>query len=219
MGDQGDAAGLELLQLAVGPLAVNCYVLIAGDAAVVIDPGDEGDRLAGELAQRGVRLEAIWLTHAHFDHVGGIAALLAQQEEGARNVPVHLHPADLPLLRNAVAAAAAWSIPLEAPPTDTVDLKHGEVLSLNGVDARVLHTPGHSPGSVSFHFPGHGFVLSGDALFQGSVGRTDLPLADGEQLLASIRRELLSLPDETTVLPGHGPATTVGAERYGNPFL
>lgn len=211
---------LQVLQLVVGPLDVNCYVLLVDDVAVVVDPGEEGERIAQELAARGAQLHAVWLTHAHFDHVGGIAALLAHRPAGGpEEVPVLLHPADQVLLENAVAAAAHWSISIEAPPTETVPLAHGQELAVKGVPVRALHTPGHAPGHVAFHVPTYSFVLSGDALFKGSVGRTDLPLSDERQLQESIRRELLSLPDETAVLPGHGPATTIGAERYGNPFL
>src|SRR5690606_40604635 len=147
----------------------------------------------------------------HFDHVGGLAELLAARGAGA--VPVLVHPPDAPLLEPAVAAAARGGIDTPAPPQRTHDLAHGALLSVGGEQARALHTPGHAPGHVAFHLPGHGVVLSGDALFQGSIGRTDLPLADHGQLLASIRRELLTLPDDTTVLPGHGPATTRSEER------
>jgi len=216
----GAAGELQILQLSVGPLEVNCYVLLVGDRAVVVDPGEEGERIAAALRERGASLEAIWLTHAHFDHVGGISALLENRPEGGlAEVPVLLHPADDVLLKNAVAAAARWSLRIDAPPTDTMPLEHGQVLELGGVRVRALHTPGHAPGHVAFHVQEHSVVLTGDALFAGSVGRTDLPLSDGPQLLDSIRRELLTLPDETVVLPGHGPSTTIGAERFGNPFL
>ena len=216
----GAAGELQILQLSVGPLEVNCYVLLVGDRAVVVDPGEEGERIAAALRERGASLEAIWLTHAHFDHVGGISALLENRPEGGlAEVPVLLHPADDVLLKNAVAAAARWSLRIDAPPTDTMPLEHGQVLELGGVRVRALHTPGHAPGHVAFYVQEHSVVLTGDALFAGSVGRTDLPLSDGPQLLDSIRRELLTLPDETVVLPGHGPSTTIGAERFGNPFL
>ncbi len=212
------AERLQVLAMSVGPVAANAYLLIVGEEAVVVDPGAEGERIAAELAARGSTLTAIWLTHAHFDHVGGIAALLANTRSAA-TVPVHMHPDDRPLLANAVKSAQRWSIVIDEPPQRTVDLHHGQVLSVGGVEAVALHTPGHAPGHVSFHLPAHGLVLSGDALFKGSVGRTDLPYSDERQLLDSIRRELLSLPDETRVLPGHGAPTTIGAERFGNPFL
>lgn len=218
--DTGAAPELQILQLAVGPLDVNCYVLLADNEAVVVDPGEEGERIAAELRERGVRLHAVWLTHAHFDHVGGITALLAHRPPGGpKEVPVLLHPADDVLLANAVAAAARWSIHIDAPPTDTEPLAHGQELRVGGVRVQALHTPGHAPGHIAFYVPEYAVVLSGDALFKGSVGRTDLPLSDGRQLRDSIRRELLTLPDDTAVLPGHGPTTSIGAERYGNPFL
>lgn len=208
---------MEIVRMSVGPLQANAYLLLDGAGAVVVDPGGEGELIADELERRGASLAAVWLTHAHFDHVGGLAALLARQPADA--VDVYLHPADQLLLEHAVEAAARWSIEIEAPPTRTRALAHGDVLTIGGGRARALHTPGHAPGHVAFHFPDHALVLSGDALFQGSIGRTDLPFGDHEQLLASIRDELLTLPDETSVLPGHGPATTIGTERFGNPFL
>lgn len=218
--DAAKAEHLEILQLTVGPLQVNAYVLLAGSEAVVVDPGDEGARIAAELQERGAKLSAVWLTHAHFDHVGGISALLAKRPAGSADpVPVFLHPLDQPLIEYAEAAAARWSLTIEAPPTDTVALEHGQTLHVGKTAVTVLHTPGHAPGHVAFYLPQHDLVFSGDALFKGSIGRTDLPLADEGQLLDSIRRELLSLPDTTTVLPGHGPSTRIGAERFGNPFL
>ena len=182
---------------------------------MVVDPGDEGGALAAALAERGWELAAVWLTHAHFDHVGGITALLRTAGE----VPVHMHPADEPLLRNAVASAARFGLEIEAPPLDYVPLAHGETVTAAGISARALHTPGHAPGHVAFYLPEGGMVLSGDALFNNSIGRSDLPYGDSEELLASIRRELLTLPPETRVLPGHGGPTTVAAEAASNPFL
>lgn len=199
----------------VGPVAANSYLLLVGDDAVVIDPGDEGPAIARQLVQRNKTLRAVWLTHAHFDHVGGITALL----RAAGSVPVHMHPHDRPLLENAVNSAGRWNIQIEPPPTGTVDIVHGQLLTLGGLEATALHTPGHAPGHIAFYLADEGIVFSGDALFKGSVGRTDFPYANERQLLDSIRRELLSLPDDTQVLPGHGSPTTIGSERFGNPFL
>lgn len=206
---------MEIVTVPLGPLKANGYLLIEGGDVVVVDPGGEGEDLAAALKERGWTLKAIWLTHAHFDHVGGVAGLL----RAAGSVPVHMHPADEQLLRHAAQSAARWNIEIEAPPTDFVALGHGETLVSGAVSARVLHTPGHAPGHVAFYLEDAATVLSGDALFKGSIGRTDLPYGDHEQLLESIRRELLSLPAETRVLPGHGEPTTVAAESASNPFL
>ncbi len=206
---------MEIVTVPLGPLKANGYLLIEGGDVVVVDPGGEGEDLAAALKERGWTLKAVWLTHAHFDHVGGVAGLL----RAAGSVPVHMHPADEQLLRHAAQSAARWNIEIEAPPTDFVALGHGETLVSGAVSARVLHTPGHAPGHVAFYLEDAATVLSGDALFKGSIGRTDLPYGDHEQLLESIRRELLSLPAETRVLPGHGEPTTVAAESASNPFL
>lgn len=205
---------MEILRIPVGPLQANAYVLADDHDVVVVDPGAEGERIAAEVHRRGWHLAEVWLTHAHFDHVGGLAALLR-----VAPVAVRMHPADLPLLTHAAASAAAWGFAIEPPPPSTVPVGHGDVLTLGGQAVRALHTPGHAPGHLAFHMAGQGVVLAGDALFRGSIGRTDLPFGDAETLLASIRRELLTLPDDTQVLPGHGPATTIGEERRTNPFL
>ncbi|HEX7004485.1 MAG TPA: MBL fold metallo-hydrolase [Trueperaceae bacterium] len=207
---------LLLERLTVGPLQENCYLVGAAgsDAVLLVDPGDEAATLAQALLTSGRRLEAILLTHAHFDHVGALAELLETHE-----VPVYLHPADGPLLEYASLAAAQWGIEIDQPPQATVELRHGQRLELAGLTFDCLHTPGHAPGHVAFYAPAERLVLAGDALFKGSIGRTDLPFGDHEQLLASIRHELLSLPPDTLVLPGHGDTTTIGVESRTNPFL
>ena len=200
--------------LSVGPLQENCYLLSDDDTnqAVLIDPGDEAERLLAALS--GFELTAIWLTHAHFDHVGALAAVHRRF-----HVPVYLHPNDLGLFEHAAESAAVFGFVLEQPRLTAEPLEPGQKLLLGRHTATCLFTPGHAPGHMAFYLPEQDMVFAGDALFQGSVGRTDLPGGDAEQLLASIRRELLSLPDSTRVLPGHGPETTVGAERRTNPFL
>jgi glyoxylase-like metal-dependent hydrolase (beta-lactamase superfamily II) len=201
----------------VGMLACNCSVL--GDEstgeAVVIDPGDEVEQIQRILAKHHLRAKYIVATHAHIDHVGGIEKL--KQATGAA---VLMHEKDLPLFQN-LGLQAQW-LGLPAPAITEVDqfLKEGDSLRCGSLSLEVLHTPGHSPGSLSLHLPGdHQRILSGDTLFQGSIGRTDLWGGSLEEILRSIRNRLLIFPDETPVFPGHGPATTIGAERESNPFL
>jgi glyoxylase-like metal-dependent hydrolase (beta-lactamase superfamily II) len=179
---------------------------------VLIDPGEESARFLAELGRQGLRLEAIWLTHAHVDHIMGVEAV--KRETGA---PVYLHPADRPLY-DALPGQGDWmGLVLRPPPPPDRDLEDGEVLSFGEHRFTVRHTPGHSPGSVSYL--GDGRVFSGDVLFSGSIGRTDLPGGDYHTLLHSIQSVLLALPDSTVVHSGHGPDTTVGVERVSNPFL
>lgn len=203
-----------LRAFAVGPVQANCYLLAHDSRAVLIDPGAEGERLLGELARQRLTLEAVWLTHAHFDHLGALADVVA-----ATGVPVHLHPADAPLLATAAEMAARWGIAIAPPPAAFHELRHEGRLQLGQLEVVCVHTPGHAPGHVAFHLPAAKVVLSGDTLFHGSIGRTDLPLADHATLLRSIRERLLTLPPDTRVLPGHGPATSVGREAASNPFL
>ena len=205
---------LTLKTYTVGPLMENCYLLTdeASRAAVFVDPGEDAPALLKAL--QGLELSAIWLTHAHFDHIGAIADIAA-----VWSVPVLLHPDDRVLYANAHQAAQMWDVPFKQPTTPTTDLSAGQVLNVAGQEVHCLFTPGHAPGHIAFYLPSEGYVLAGDALFQGSIGRTDLPLGNHEQLLESVRTQLLTLPDETVVYPGHGPKTTVGAEKRSNPFL
>lgn len=205
---------MKISTFTVGPLQENAYMLLAADSseAVFVDPGDEGDRLVAAVAATGARLTGIWLTHAHFDHVGGVAALCRAWPEAV----VRLHPADESLYAGAVRSAALWGLSLEAPPASFVPLAEGDVLTVGGRNFDVMHTPGHSPGHVTIH--GHGVAFVGDCLFRDSVGRTDLPLSDPAQLAVSLER-IAALPDETQLFSGHGPRTTLGRERKHNPFL
>lgn len=207
-------ADLEVVAIPNGAFVQNCYLVgnpATGDA-VVVDPGEEVTRFAAELEIRAWRATAIWLTHAHIDHILGVAAV--HEETGA---PILLHPADRQLYDGLPRQAEAFGLRAQTPPPPEAGLHHGQVLNALGTAFEVRHAPGHSPGSVCFVHPG--FVLSGDVLFAGSIGRTDLPGGDTETLLASIRRELFTLPDDTRVLSGHGPETTIGEERRTNPFL
>ncbi len=207
---------LRLIALPLGPLETNCYLVLddASDEAVIVDPGADAGRIQAALAAEGARASAIWLTHAHFDHVGAIADL-----QEVEPLPVLLHPDDRQLYEHATVQAAAYGLMVRSPEAPTSPLAHGQTLSVGAHTARCLHTPGHAPGHVAFWFEDAGVVLAGDALFKGSIGRTDIAFGDHDTLLRSIREQLLTLPDETVVYPGHGPATTIGAERSSNPFL
>lgn len=207
---------LAIRMLTVGPVAANAYLVSdeATGATVVIDPGDEAPRLLAALEEAGRPLAEIWLTHAHFDHIGAVAAL-----RETHPVPVRLHPADAPLYDDAEQQAGWFGMRVRPPGVAPVDLADGERLALGGHLFEVLHTPGHAPGHVAFYAADAGVLFSGDALFRGSVGRTDLPLCDPAALDRSLRERLLVLPDATRVLPGHGPETTIGLERRSNPFL
>jgi len=200
----------------VGPLACNCTILGDEEAheAIVIDPGDEVSRIANRLSELGLKLKQILVTHAHIDHVGG--ALKLKRLTGA---PIFLNENDLPLLKM-MEAQAAWlgvRTPEIALPDD--GLNEGQVVGLERYPAQVLHTPGHTQGSVCLYFAPLKLLVAGDTLFAGSIGRTDLPGGNFDQIIDSLHSRLLALPDETEVLPGHGPETTIGEERESNPFL
>ncbi len=205
---------LEVVAIPNGQFVENCY-LVADPAtrkAVIIDPGEESARFLAELGRRGWSLQAIWLTHAHIDHIMGVGAVHA-----ATGAPIGLHPLDRPLY-DALPAYGTWvGMRLERPPAPQMELHAGQRLSIGPFQFEVRFTPGHSPGSVSF--VGHGMIFGGDVLFNGSVGRTDLPGGDSATLLSSIQSEFLTLPDTTVVHSGHGPDTTIGIERLTNPFL
>jgi len=207
-------AALEIVPIPNGQFAENCYLVYEPGHAdtVLVDPGEEPERFLAEADRLGRTISAIWITHAHIDHISGVGAVYE-----ATGAPVHLHPDDRPLYENLPQQGLWFGLRLPAPPAPEVALTHGQRLGIGGTELEVRHVPGHSPGHVCF--VGDGVVLGGDVLFQGSIGRTDLPGGDFPTLIAAIRRELLTLPDSTVVHPGHGPSTTIGRERRTNPFL
>lgn len=200
----------------VGPLQCNCTLLGDEEAgeAIVIDPGDEVSRIYRRISDLGLKLKQILITHAHIDHVGGAVKL--KRLTGA---PILLNENDLPLLKMMDQQAAWLGVATPEVAAPDASLADGLQVGLERYPARVLHTPGHTQGSVCLHFEPLKMILAGDTLFAGSIGRTDLPGGNSRQIIESIESQLLALPDETRVLPGHGPATTIGAERNTNPFL
>lgn len=206
---------LHLETYTVGPLQENCTLLHDETQAILIDPGDEATRLLNALKDKSLSLQAIWLTHAHFDHIGAIAEL----QEALGDISVYLHPNDTMLFENGYMAAARWEIPFKQPLTTTIPLKDKQILKFANTETHCIFTPGHAPGHIAFYIPSEKAVIAGDALFKGSIGRTDLPMGNHGQLLESIRSRLFTLPDETVVYPGHGPTTTIGFEKKTNPFL
>ena len=201
-------------RLEVGVFAENCYVVgcEATREGVIIDPGDEAPRIIARVRELGLVIQYVLLTHAHLDHVQAVPEVKAEFE-----VPVLMHRQDQFLLDNLPAQAAAFGLTVPAIPEVDRYLEEGDTVSFGQITFEVLHTPGHSPGSITFYTPGTAFV--GDVLFCGSIGRTDLPGGDYNTLMDSIRSKLLPLGDDTTVLSGHGPETRIGTERASNPFL
>ena len=202
--------------LPVGMLQCNCSIF--GDEesreAIVIDPGDNIDGILATLAKHALKVKAIVITHAHIDHIGGAAKLKA-----ATGAPVHMNASDQELY-DQLDVQAGW-LQVKTPEKTTIDTqaRDGDTLSVGESVLHVLHTPGHTQGSISLWIPTENKVIAGDTLFRDSIGRTDLPGGDGQQILRSIEDKLMTLPEGATVVPGHGPNTTIGREKERNPFL
>ncbi len=207
---------MDVAMFTVGPLQENCFILRAdaeAKSAVIVDPGEEAEKLLAGIEAMGVTIEAILLTHTHFDHVGAVAPVAR-----ATGAPVYCPVLERQILADINSYVFPGMGPYESWEAEQT-VAGGEHLSLAGLELDVVFTPGHSPGHVTFAFPDHGVLASGDVLFASSVGRTDLPGGDTAVLMESIAGLLAAYPDETTVLPGHMGTTTLGRERATNPFL
>jgi len=204
---------LIIKSLVVGPIMANCFIFGCERTkkSVVIDPGDDSDKILFSLAEENLKVEHIINTHGHFDHVS--ANRLMKEATGA---DIIIHSLDAPMLDSLSSNASMFGLNAEnsPPPDRTVD--DGDVITFGDIDLKVIHTPGHTQGGISLYFDGHLFV--GDTLFQGSIGRTDFPGGDYNTLISAIREKLFVLGDDVRVFPGHGPETSIGTERRSNPF-
>jgi hydroxyacylglutathione hydrolase len=199
----------------VGITQTNCYVVGCEETheGAVIDPGGNPRRILKAVEESGLAIRYVLNTHCHFDHMGANAAVVA-----ATGAPLALHPAELPILQ-ARGGAAWFGVPVKASPMPDVELEDGQTLEVGMLRLQVLHTPGHSPGGVTFYLEEEGVAFDGDVLFQMGIGRTDLPGGDWDTLVRSIREVLFTLPDDTVLYSGHGPKTTVGREKRSNPWV
>ncbi|MFO7557715.1 MAG: MBL fold metallo-hydrolase [Desulfobacterales bacterium] len=201
-------------ELAVGPIMANCFIVGCEDTrkAVVIDPGDDADRILLSLAESKLTVKYLINTHGHFDHVGA-----NRKMKEATGAELMIHPLDAPMLGILTSAASSFGLSVENSPDADKEIVDGDIISFGKVALKVIHTPGHSPGGVSLYAEGHVFV--GDTLFAGSIGRTDFPGGDYNTLISSIQKRLFPLGDDTRVYCGHGPQTTIGQEKKFNPFV
>lgn len=208
----------EIITMQLGPMENNTYLIADRQTgqAVAIDPSFDSENLPREAARRGWTLTAVWLTHAHFDHIAGVKTVA---ESADPHLPVGLHPLDLPLWQHAGGARLFGLNNIETGSDPQIAFAHGQILRLGGSKIEVRHAPGHTPGHVVFYSAEDGVTFAGDVIFFRGVGRTDLPGGDHHTLIQSIRDQILSLPAHTRLLCGHGPETTVGDETAENPFL
>ncbi len=206
---------MHIDRLSIGPIQTNCYVITCPETrqAAVIDPGWNDPAILKVVERREAQVKYLLNTHAHWDHIGGNAAMVR-----ATGALLGIHPEALPMLRSR-GGADKWLIPLENSPEPDLLLEPGQVLEVGTLRLAVLYTPGHAPGHVSFYEAAHRVVFDGDVLFNQGIGRTDLPGGSMEVLMRSIREVLFALPDDVRVLSGHGPETTIGSEKRHNPWL
>jgi glyoxylase-like metal-dependent hydrolase (beta-lactamase superfamily II) len=208
---------LEIITMVLGPVATNAYLVgeTTTHEAVVVDPAWDGELIVEEAKRHAWHIQQLWLTHAHFDHIGGIDGIVKSLTSEPQ---IALHPLDLPLY-SAQGGAAMFGMRIGKAPEPSLRLKHGQKLSLGKHIFEVRHCPGHTPGHVVFYCAIEKVMLCGDVIFWGSIGRTDLPGGDYDTLIYSIRTQIMTLPNDTRLLSGHGGESTVGVERRDNPFL
>ncbi|MFZ0547815.1 MAG: MBL fold metallo-hydrolase [Candidatus Promineifilaceae bacterium] len=207
---------IQIRQFSLGPLETNCYLVGCEETlqAAVIDPSWNGPGIAAAVEEDGWQVSHILITHSHFDHVGGLADL--KEITGA---PIYIHADAVDMLSQAKMMASFFGVTIKPPPPPDELLTPGQVIEVGRLKLHTLFTPGHAPGHVSFYLPEYNVIFDGDVLFRGSIGRYDFPDSDYDALMNSIQEELMTLPDETRVFPGHGPETTIADERRYNPFL
>lgn len=207
---------VQVRQLSLGPLQTNCYLLGCEETfeAAVVDPSWDGRAIVATAEIDGWEITHILLTHSHFDHVGGL-----EEVKALTGAPIYIHADAVDMLKNTTMSAAFFGLRVSTPPPPDEYLFDGQDIQVGELSIKVMHTPGHAPGHVSFYLPDYRVLFDGDVLFQDAIGRTDLPGGDYDTLMETIQEKLLSLPDETKVFSGHGPATTIGQERRNNPFL
>jgi glyoxylase-like metal-dependent hydrolase (beta-lactamase superfamily II) len=210
-----ELADLELKSFTLGPFQTNCFVVAAAGRCWLVDVGGAPGPMLDFVDEQGLTVEKIVLTHAHADHIAG----LQDAADRYPDAPILIHADEKNFLSDTTLnLSAGFGLPVVAPDA-TGTLAHGDRLELAGLTFEVRHTPGHSPGGITLHQPDHALALVGDTLFAGSIGRFDFPTSDGPQLIRSIHEQLLTLPDDTAIHPGHGPSSTIGQERASNPYL